>query len=412
MAFAWRVVLSRSRATGEATGESRSMNSKETEDRFILPTYNNIRFPLSFVRSEGSYVEDDTGRRYLDLYGGHAVCVLGHCHPKWVEALSEQAATFDFYSNLCYCPVRAEAARLVVERCYSMHQAFFCNSGAEANETALKIARKATGREYVVSMEEDFHGRTIGALSVTGFEKSRALFPQNIAQWTRFLRLGDLDALESLDASEIAAVILEPIQSVVGVKMAEESYYRGLRDWCDRNGAVLIFDEVQTGNGRTGKWFVGEHWGMAPDLVTTAKGLGGGYPVGAVLANEKIAATVEPGDQATTFGGGPMAAAAVAATYRIIEEEGLVEQVARLSVGVIERLGEYAGRGVEEVRGLGYLLGVRCQRPAKEIQAALLEHNILVGTSGDPQTFRLLPPLTVSSSEWDLFFEALDEIFS
>ena len=144
----------------------------------------------------------------------------------------------------------------------------------------------------------------------------------------------------------------------------------------------------------------------------TAKGLGGGYPVGAVLANEKIAATVEPGDQATTFGGGPMAAAAVAATYRIIEEEGLVEQVARLSVGVIERLGEYVGRGVEEVRGLGYLLGVRCQRPAKEIQAALLEHNILVGTSVDSQTFRLLPPLTVSSSEWDLFFEALDEIFS
>ena len=388
------------------------MNSKETEDRFILPTYNNIRFPLSFVRSEGSYVEDDTGRRYLDLYGGHAVCVLGHCHPKWVEALSKQAATFDFYSNLCYCPVRAEAARLVVERCYSMHQAFFCNSGAEANETALKIARKATGREYVVSMEEGFHGRTIGALSVTGFAKSRELFPQNIAQWTRFLRLGDLEALEALDASEIAAVIIEPLQSVVGVKMAEESYYTGLRDWCDRNGVVLIFDEVQTGNGRTGKWFVGEHWGMEPDLVTTAKGLGGGYPVGAVLANEKIAATVEPGDQATTFGGGPMAAAAVAATYRIIEEEGLVEQVATLSAGVIERLGEYVGRGVEEVRGLGYLLGVRCQRPAKEIQAALLERSILVGTSGDPQTFRLLPPLTVSASEWDLFFEALEEIFS
>ena len=388
------------------------MNSKETEDRFILPTYNNIRFPLSFVRSEGSYVEDDTGRRYLDLYGGHAVCVLGHCHPKWVEALSEQAATFDFYSNLCYCPVRAEAARLMVERCYSMHQVFFCNSGAEAIETALKIARKATGREYVVSMEEDFHGRTIGALSVTGFEKSRDLFPQNIAQWTHFIRLGDLEALDKLDASGIAAVILEPLQSVVGVKMAGEDYYRGLRDWCDRKGVVLIFDEVQTGNGRTGKWFVGEHWGMEPDLVTTAKGLGGGYPVGAVLANEKIAATVEPGDQATAFGGGPMAAAAVAATYRIIEEEGLVEQVATLSAGVIERLGEYVGRGVEEVRGLGYLLGVRCQGPVKEIQAALLEHNILVGTSGDPQTFRLLPPLTVSASEWDLFFEALEEIFS
>ncbi len=388
------------------------MNSKETEDRYILPTYNNIRFPLSFVRAEGSYVEDDSGGRYLDLYGGHAVCVLGHCHPRWVEAIAEQAGTFDFYSNLCYCPVRAEAAKLMVERCYSMHQAFFCNSGAEANETALKIARKATGRKYIVSMEEDFHGRTIGALSVTGFEKSRDLFPENISQWTRFLRLGDLEALEALDPDEIAGVILEPIQSVVGVKMAEPDYYRGLRDWCDRTGAVLIFDEVQTGNGRTGKWFVGEHWGVEPDLVTTAKGLGGGYPVGAVLANEKISATVEAGDQATTFGGGPMAAAAVAATYRIIEEEGLVEQVARLSSGVIERLGGYVGRGIEEVRGLGYLLGVRCEKPAKEIQAALLDRGILVGTSGDPQTFRLLPPLTVSEEEWGVFFAALDDIFA
>ena len=168
---------------------------------------------------------------------------------------------------------------------------------------------------------------SIGALSVTGFEKSRALFPQNIAQWTHFLRLGDLAALEALDPDEIAAVIIEPLQSVVGVKMAEASYYRGLRQWCDSNGVVLIFDEVQTGNGRTGKWFVGEHWGIEPDLVTTAKGLGGGYPVGAVLANEKLSATVEPGDQAPTFGGGPMAAAAVAATYRIIEEEGLVGRV-------------------------------------------------------------------------------------
>ena len=400
------------RIGSKQTGEQTGMSSKETEDRYILPTYNNIRFPLSFVRARGSYVEDDTGARYLDLYGGHAVCVLGHSHPKWVEAIAEQAATFDFYSNLCYCPIRAEAAKLLVEKCYSMSQAFFCNSGAEANETALKIARKATGRKYIVSMEEDFHGRTIGALSVTGFEKSRDLFPENISQWTRFLRLGDLEALEALDPDEIAGVILEPIQSVVGVKMAEPDYYRGLRDWCDRTGAVLIFDEVQTGNGRTGKWFVGEHWGVEPDLVTTAKGLGGGYPVGAVIANEKIAATVEPGDQATTFGGGPMAAAAVAATYRIIEDEGLIDWVVDLSADVIERLGEHIGRGIEEVRGLGYLLGVRCEKPAKAIQASLLERGILVGTSGDPHTIRLLPPLTVSPDEWEIFLSAMDEIFA
>jgi acetylornithine/succinyldiaminopimelate/putrescine aminotransferase len=384
----------------------------DIEDRYTLPTYNNIRFPMTLVRGEGSWVEDDRGERYLDLYGGHAVSVIGHSHPKWVEAISSQAATFDFYSNLVYCPIRAEAARLLVEKCYDMHQMFYCNSGAEANETALKIARKATGKPYVVALEEDFHGRTIGALSVTGFQKSRDLFPQNLGQWTKFVPLGDLDAVEALDANEIAAVIIEPIQSVVGVKMAEPSYYRGLREYCDKHGIVLIFDEVQTGNGRTGKWFVGEHWGVTPDLVTTAKGVGGGFPVGAVIANEKMSATVSPGDQATTFGGGPMAAAAIAATYRVIEEEGLVAKVAERSARVIEKLNTRVGKGVNEVRGLGYLLGISCEEPAKEIQRRFLEEHILVGTSGSADTFRLLPPLTVTDDEWGLFFAALGRIFA
>jgi len=292
-----------------------------------------------------------------------------------------------------------------------MRQMFYCNSGAEANETALKIARKSTGRPVVVALEEGFHGRTIGSLSVTGFRKSRDLFPQNLDQWTRFVPLGDLAALDALDASEIAAVILEPIQSVVGVKMAEPGYYRGLREYCDRHDVVLIFDEVQTGNGRTGKWFVGEHWGVAPDLVTTAKGVGGGFPVGVVVANEKMAATVSPGDQATTFGGGPMAAAAIAVTFRVIEEEGLVEAVARRSLRVIEELSAYSGKGVKEVRGLGYLLGVSCEEPAREIQRRFLEEHILVGSSGSADTFRLLPPLTVTDEEWEVFFAALGRVF-
>ena len=386
-------------------------DTREQEDRYVLPTYNNIRFPMTLVRGEGSWVEDDQGSRFLDLYGGHAVSLIGHSHPAWVDALTEQMRTLDFYSNLVYSPIRAEAAKRVVEHCYDMEQVFFCNSGAEANETALKMARKATGRPVIVSMEEDFHGRTIGALSVTGFKKSRDLFPQNIDQWTRFVPLGDLEALEALDTSEIAGVILEPIQSVVGVKMATAGYYRGLREYCDRNDLVLIFDEVQTGSGRTGKWYVGEHWGVAPDIVTTAKGVGGGFPVGAVLANEKIAATVAPGDQATTFGGGMMASAAIAATYRIIEEEGLVEQVERRSQIVFEALNARVGRGVREVRGLGYLIGVSCDDPAKEVQKRFLDEMILVGTSGSPDTFRLLPPLTVSDDEWEIFFAAMERVF-
>jgi acetylornithine/succinyldiaminopimelate/putrescine aminotransferase len=386
------------------------LNAKEREDRFTLPTYSDIRFPLTFVRGEGSYVFDDGGRRYLDLYGGHAVCVLGHSHPRWVEALQRQAAELDFYSNLCYHPLRAEAAELLVSRSYpSMAQVFFCNSGAEANDTALKIARKATGRDRVVALEEGFHGRSIGSLSVTGFQKSRDLFPVNLSQHTHFVRLGDLAAIEAIDPRHVAAVILEPIQSVAGVKMAPAEYYRGLRRHTSRHGILLIFDEVQTGNGRTGAWFAGKHWDVEPDIVTTAKGVGGGFPVGAVIVNAAVAATVKAGDQASTFGGGPMAAAAVVATYRTLEEEDLVGRVARLSPQVVERLRGFVGRGVKDVRGLGYLLGVSCELPAKEVQRRLLDQGVLVGTSSDPATFRLLPPLTLGEEEWEQFFAVLPD---
>lgn len=385
------------------------MNHRELEDRYTLQTY--TKYPFALVRGQGSYVEDEAGNRYLDLYGGHAVCVLGHSHPRWVEALALQAREFGFYSNVCYHPLRAEASKLLVEKSYpSMSAVFFCNSGAEANENALKIARGATGRRIVVAMEAGFHGRTIGALSVTGIQKLRDTTPENIANWTRFVPLGDVQALESLEAQDIAAVILEPVQSMAGVKMAPESYYRALREYCDQHGVVLIFDEVQTGNGRTGKWFVGHHWGVEPDLVTTAKGVGGGFPVGAVIANRRLADTVKPGDQGTTFGGGPLAAAAVVATYGILDEEGLVDRVAELSPEVFRRLGDLRGRGVREVRGLGYLIGVECEGEAKTIQRMLLEEKILVGSSSDARTFRLLPPLNLSAAEWDRFLDVFERV--
>ncbi|MBN1442996.1 MAG: aminotransferase class III-fold pyridoxal phosphate-dependent enzyme [Planctomycetes bacterium] len=386
------------------------MDSRQREEQYTLATYNHIRFPISLVRGEGNHVIDDEGRRYLDLYGGHAVCLLGHCHPRWVAAMRKQLAELVFYSNTVYFAPRAEAAELLVSHCYpSMAAVYFCGSGAEANETALKIARKATGRKLVVAMEGGFHGRTLGALSVTGFPRMRAAFPENAEAWTRFVPFGDLGAVQALDPSEIAAVIIEPIQSVAGIRTAPASYFLALRDHCRRCGIALIFDEVQTGSGRTGEWFWGMHHGVEPDLVTTAKGVGGGFPVGAVVASDALAAEVKPGDQATTFGGGPLAAAAIAATYRIIEEEGLVERVARFSASLRERLASLEGRGVREVRGLGYLLGVECDRPAKEVQARLMEQGILVGTSGEAQTFRLLPPLTVGEEEWEIFLGALEK---
>jgi len=384
------------------------LSAKQMEDKFTLEAYPKLDFAL--VRGDGSYVYDQSGRRYLDLYGGHAVSSLGHSHPRWVEAISRQAATLDFYSNICYHPLRAEAAERLVRLSYpSMTGAYFCNSGAEANETALKLARKLTGRPLVAALDEGFHGRTLGALSVTGSAKLRHAFPENLEHLTRFVRLGDLEAIEALDARQIAAVILEPIQSLAGVRMASPDYYQGLRRYCSAHGIVLIFDEVQTGNGRTGKWFVGQHWDVEPDIVTTAKGVAGGFPVGAVIANRRVAADVKVGDQGSTFGGGPMAAAAVNITYRILEEEGIVEQVARRSQQVIARLRALAGRGaVREVRGLGYLLGVECEIEAKTLQARLRERGVLVGTSKQAQTIGVLPRLTVREGEWEEFFEALE----
>src|SRR5690606_16686318 len=229
------------------------VNSREREDRYTLATYNHLRFPIELVRGRGSWVEDDRGERYLDLYGGHAVCQIGHSHPRWVEDMRRQLDELVFYSNTVYCDLRGRAAEALVTRSYpSMVGAYFSCSGADANETALKIARKATGRSYIVAMDKGFHGRTIGALSATGYAKMRDAFPENVAQWSRFVPFGDLAAIEALDPAEIAAIILEPVQSVAGVYVAPPSYYRALREHCDRHGICLIFDEVQTGSGRTG----------------------------------------------------------------------------------------------------------------------------------------------------------------
>jgi acetylornithine/N-succinyldiaminopimelate aminotransferase len=386
------------------------MNPRETEDAFTLATYPKLDFAL--VRGEGSHVWDDSGRRYLDLYGGHAVSCLGHGHPKWTAALAAQARALDFYSNICYYPPRAEAAELLVRHSYpSMAGAYFCNSGAEANETALKIARKLTGRTLVIALNEGFHGRTIGALSVTGLAKMRDAFPENLAGLSRFVDLGDTAAVEAVNPREVAAIILEPIQSLAGVRMGPPEYYRFLRSHASKHGIALIFDEVQTGNGRTGEWFIGTHWGVEPDIVTTAKGVGGGFPVGAVIANRWVAAGVKPGDQGSTFGGGPLAVAAVTATYRILEEEGIVEQVRRRSERVLARLRTMAGRGlVKDVRGLGYLIGIECEAPAKEVQAELRNLGVLVGSSNHAATLRLLPPLTVNDEEWEEFFRALEKV--
>ncbi len=384
-------------------------STPQLEDMFSLPVYSHIRLPLTIVKGKGNCVYDDDGNEYLDLYGGHAVCSIGHSHPDWVRDMQYQIETLTFYSNAVYNPVRAEAAELLVTHSYPcMRSVFFCNSGAEANETAIKIARKATGRPRIVSMRRGFHGRTIGALSATGFPAMRERFPENIETWSRFFEFGSAAIFDMDEADQVAAVIVEPIQSVAGVYMADPDYYRRLKKFSGDHGICLIFDEVQTGSGRTGEWYAGTHWGVEPDIVTTAKGVGGGMPAGVVIVNDFVAGTVEPGDQATTFGGNPLAAAAICSTYRVIETDKLIDRVRDYSSQVIARLLEL--EGVREVRGLGYLLGVECSVSATELSGRLLEERILIGTCAQAETIRLLPPLTMNWDEWEHFLEVFGKI--
>lgn len=382
------------------------MNTRELEDKWLVPTY--TKLPLTVVKGEDVWVYDDQGRKFLDLYAGHAVCNVGHSHPKLVKAITEQAKKLIFYSNAVYNDTRAEAAALVCQNAYPKSAAvFFCNSGTEANETALKIARRATGRPRVIAMETGFHGRTLGALSVTGRQKLRDDFPENLSQFTDFVPLGDFDALESLMGPDVAAIILEPITSVGGVRIASRKYYDSLRELCVGNGTALIFDEVQTGFGRTGAMFAGLHWNVEPDICTTAKGAAGGFPVGMVILNESIAGAPAPGEHGCTFGGGPLAMAAVKANIEIIIDQGLVENAAKMEIVVRDELG--AIPEVLAVTGKGLLLGIELDGPAKPVIEQLFAQGIIVGGCDRPNMLRLLPPLTVKAEHIRQFAAALNE---
>ncbi|MBN1418637.1 MAG: aminotransferase class III-fold pyridoxal phosphate-dependent enzyme [Planctomycetes bacterium] len=380
---------------------------KALEDRYLLATY--AKFPIALVRGEGAYVEDSEGKRYLDLYGGHAVAIAGHCPRPVVDAIAAQARDLLFYSNVAYFPARAEAARALVEACYgTAHQVFFVNSGTEANEAALKTARRLTGRERVIAMRGGFHGRTVGSLSATGVDKYRQACVPNMSASTDFVEFGDVEAVEAIDPSKTAAIILEPIPSMAGVRVAPAEYYRALRRHATEHGIFLIFDEVQSGIGRTGRWFAGMHWDVEPDMVTLAKGLGGGFPVGALVVDRAIAEATSIGDHGSTFGGGPLAMVAVSATLDVIRRDGLVENARAVGEEIRTRLAAHPR--VRDVRGLGLLIGIDFDRPAREIRERLLAQGILVGTSVPPETVRLLPPLTIGAPEVERFFEALETI--
>ncbi|MBN2322519.1 MAG: aminotransferase class III-fold pyridoxal phosphate-dependent enzyme [Spirochaetes bacterium] len=378
---------------------------KEMEEKYQLGTYRKLS--LAVARGEGVYVWDTEGKRYLDLYGGHAVALVGHCHPRVVKAVSDQVKTLVFYSNVVYSEVRALASKAIVEVApSSMDRVFFCNSGAEANETALKIARRFTGKTRVVAMKEGFHGRTIGALSATALGHYRSDFIPVLDAFD-FIPFGDAGALESAVSDQTAAVMLEPVQSMAGVEIADDGYYKKLRRISSAHGALLIFDEIQTGFGRTGEWFFGDRIGVVPDLITLAKGIGGGLPLGAVLIDKRVSKTIGYGEHGSTFGGGPVAASALFATIQAIREDKLLENA--------RDTGEYLKTELQKigivkaVKGRGLLLGIEITKKASDCRDRLLERGIITGTSAKPDVLRLLPPLVLTPDEAKPFIEALTE---
>jgi predicted acetylornithine/succinylornithine family transaminase len=358
----------------------------------LLPTY--ARFPVTFVDGEGTWLIADDGQRYLDLIAGIAVVSLGHCHPAPLAAAKEQLERLWHVSNLYSTEPMENLARALSERFGGAH-AFFCNSGTEAVEAALKWARKSTGKAGLVALEGSFHGRTMGALSITGQPAKRAAFEPLLPG----VRFATPETLASAVGPETAAIVLEPVLGEGGVHPLSAETLEEARQLADENDALLIFDEVQTGIGRTGEFFAWQRHGVRPDAVTLAKGLANGLPIGALLVSDAAPTGFVPGDHASTFGGNPVSCAAACAVVAAIDDELLAH---------VRAISERFEAQLPGVRGAGLLLAVELGRPAGPVAHAALEHNLLVGTAGET-ALRLTPPLTISAEEADLGVDLLRE---
>lgn len=369
----------------------------------LAPVYS--QFPLDVVDAKGVYLHTPDGRKVLDLYGGHAVAALGYGHPRWVEALTKQAQSLCFQSNAVPMDVRRRAATKLANFCgLGLDTVFFINSGAEANENAMKLACKMTGGTEIVAVEGSFHGRTAAAGAVTwGADKKWYGFPKAPFD-VKFIKPSDGKNLATLITENTAAVIVEPVQGVAGAVDMPKEFLEALRVRCSENGSILIFDEVQCGVGRTGHPFAANMYGVTPDIITTAKALGAGFPVSAMLVADHVAAYMKTDSLGTTFGGGPMACAVVEAVIDIIESERLLDNVRARAAEIREKclVGPVVG-----AQGAGLLLGLRTSRPAKDVHAELLKRDILTGTSGDPNVLRILAPFVLQSAHVEQLRQAL-----
>lgn len=374
--------------------------SKNSEDA-LIQTY--TQYPIEMVKGIGSYVWDSSEKKYLDFYGGHAVAIIGHCPKPVLQAITQQCESLLFYSNIFHTkPAILLATKLVETLLPEKYQVYFTNSGSEANETALKIARKYTGKKHIVSFKNSFHGRSIAALGVTGINSYHQFSP-NLDTYTPFAELGNIQSVDAAINHDTAAVICEPIQSVGGVKMAEKDFYKKLEILCKKKGILLIFDEVQTGLGRTGNFWFSKSMNVKTDIITTAKGLASGLPLSAVLVKNKISQTIKPGEHATTFGGGPVVCAAALATVSEILKKGFLEKVQENSSYLKSKLLSISH--IQTVSGEGFLLGVHLKKSMPELIKQCLQKGLIIGGSCDASTIRLMPPLSVNKKEIDLFLE-------
>jgi acetylornithine/succinyldiaminopimelate/putrescine aminotransferase len=378
---------------------------RSREAATTLPVYGQL--PFVPERASGCDIFTSDGCRILDLYGGHAVAALGYGHPALVKAISEQSSQLLFQSNAVALDVRARAAeRLISVAPGDLSRVFFVNSGAEANENALRMACTVTSRKKVLAIAHGFHGRTAAAAAVTWKSDHWYGFPQHPFD-VDFIPRDDCDAAETMIGPDVAAVIVEPVQGVAGAYDLSNEFIRALRDCTQRHGALLIADEVQSGMGRSGHFFAMQAHQVEPDILTSAKSLGGGIPCGAVLCTEDIAQHFGHGDLGTTFGGGPVAAAAICAVIDTIEAEQLLQNVREREA----QIRRHCVTGpVTKIQGMGLLLGLVCDRPATEIRDALLERDVLTGTSDDPAVLRILAPLVLKPEHVDRLAQALETI--
>ncbi len=391
------------------------MNFIEREKKYFIGTYN--RIPIMIERGEGVYLFDSTGKRYLDFLSGIAVMALGYNHPEVINAIVEQAKKYTHLSNIYYMEPQIELAEKLVSYTGAGYKVFFANSGSEANEGAIKLARKyfknkGMDKKYkVIGFENSFHGRTIATLAVTWQEKYQKDYLPLMPDFKK-AKFGDLASVESLIDEETAAIIVEPVQGEGGIKVAEEKFLKGLREICDKYDIILIVDEIQSGMGRTGKFFAYEYAGIKPDIVTLAKALGGGLPISVFIASPKVSEAFSYGDHGSTFGGNPVAAAASNATLKVLERDRLIEKNIEkgnlIKDGVHVLMDRYPQK-IKEVRGRGLMIGIELAGECKDMVLKFKERGILVNcTHGN--VIRLLPPYIIENSHIELFLDIFEDI--